>query len=137
MGSFNGWCRFWKGNGFTGRSGGCDSLVNSAGVDTWGMAYTNNNATGIIIGTATCSNQSTALYATGNPGTTNGEYCWCRVISYTRGDISEQYTDLPWVYAYDFSSDQSNCYSANGCLNKCSAILSDGNTTFQNALFGR
>ena len=137
VGSFNGWCRFWKGNGFTGRSGGCDSLVNSAGVDTWGMAYTNNNATGIIIGTATCSNQSTALYATGNPGTTNGEYCWCRVISYTRGDISEQYTDLPWVYAYDFSSDQSNCYSANGCLNKCSAILSDGNTTFQNALFGR
>ena len=120
--------------GYTGDA--CSSLCYSAPNNTWGLRYHNNDATGIIIGTATCSNQSTTLYTTGDPGATSGQYCWCRVTSYTRGDISEQYNDLPWVYAYDFSS--SNCNSSGGCLEKCGSILYNGNnSTFQNALFGQ
>lgn len=119
--------------GYTGDA--CSSLCYSAPDNTWGLRYHNNDATGIIIGTATCSNQSTTLYTTGDPGATSGQYCWCRVTSYTRGDISEQYNDLPWVYVYDFSS--GDCNSSGGCLEKCGSILYNGNTTFQNALFGQ
>lgn len=121
--------------GYTGPE--CHSVCYSAPDNMWGLRYHNNDATGIIIGTATCSNQSTTLYTTGDPGATSGQYCWCRVTSYTRGDISEQYNNLPWVYAYDFSSGDCNS-SPDGCLEKCGSILHHGNnSTFQNALFGQ
>lgn len=121
--------------GYTGPE--CSSVCYSAPDNTWGLRYHNNDATGIIIGTATCSNQSTTLYTTGDPGATSGQYCWCRVTSYTRGDISEQYNDLPWVYVYDFSSGDCNS-PPDGCLEKCGSILHHGNnSTFQNALFGQ
>lgn len=134
-------CYFYRApngdSGFNANNGTCVSYAHSVSSNnTWGVVYHNTNATRIvIIGTATCSNQSTTLYATGNPGATDGQYCWCRITSYTRGDISEQYNDLPWVYAADLSAN--GCRSTS-CLSRCgSTLYNSNNSTFQNALFGQ
>ena len=134
-------CYFYRApngdSGFNANNGTCMLYAHSVSSNnTWGVVYHNTNATRIvIIGTATCSNQSTTLYATGDPGATDGQYCWCRITSYTRGDISEQYNDLPWVYAADLSA---NGCSSTSCLSRCgSTLYNSNNSTFQNALFGQ
>ena len=145
-GNFNDWCTYKRtssgGYGYTGVR--CYQLATSTDtpVNTWGVVNDNNGATEKITGIAKCSDQSTTLYNTGNPGTDNGQYCWCQITSYTNPQgIEEQYTDLPWVYAYDFNQDTENvCVdgpNSRGCLDKCALTLKSNNTTFRTALFGQ
>ena len=140
--NFSGWCNYGRfASGSSGFSSGCGSLNSVATDNTWGLYATSNAASEHIIGTAICSDQSTTLYATGNPGTSNGQYCWCQILSYTNSDgVTEQYNDLPWVYVYDYSTSSNGCGqmpAAYNCLRQCAVTLVNGNTTFRTALFGQ
>lgn len=140
--SVSSWCYYFRvsatvGGYYAGYNGLCGQLRNLPNNDnTWGLAINNNGVAEKIIGIAKCRDQSTTLYNTGDPGTDNGQYCWCQIISYTSPQgITENYTDLPWVYAYDYSTD-TGCNAAGHCLEKCATTLRTNNTTFRTALFG-
>ena len=141
--SVSSWCYYFRvsatvGGYHAGYNGLCGQLRNSPNNDnTWGLAINNNGVAEKIIGIAKCSDQSTTLYNTGDPGTDNGQYCWCQIISYTSPQgITENYTDLPWVYAYDYTTD-TECNANGHCLYECAMTLKSNNTTFRTALFGQ
>ena len=141
--SVSSWCYYFRvsatvGGYHAGYNGLCGQLRNSPNNDnTWGLAINNNGVAEKIIGIAKCSDQSTTLYNTGDPGTDNGQYCWCQIISYTSPQgITENYTDLPWVYAYDYLTD-TECNANGHCLYECAMTLKSNNTTFRTALFGQ
>ena len=75
----------------------------------------------------------------GNPVTTPGGYCWCRVASYTPNSSSApaatQSGDLPWVLADGAQFDPNKCDwdDDSGCLKTCKAKF--GEIDFRRSLY--
>ena len=79
-------------------SGGSDSTYGGATASTyglssagdWGVTFSN----GYITGMSVCSTLSSG----NNPGSTSGQYCWCKATGYTvTGQSSQSVSNTEWV----------------------------------------
>ncbi len=89
---------------------------------------------GIVRGEGGCSSEQGTQYEPGEPNIdNNGQYCWCRLNSYTTADLSvtEQYNDLPWVYL-----EEPSYTCKNGCAGRCANAVHNS-SMFRSALYGQ
>ena len=91
----------------------CQSDLETNG---WKVVFGNGNA---IYGTAKCSTTQGATNHIGNPGNTQGVYCWCEATGYKpNGQALVSVTDSVWVsHNGSGSGSLSNCttYCASAC----------------------
>lgn len=99
---------------------------NTPGTWTRGFDY------GIVRGTSVCTGNSGTLNQSGNPGSSSGYNCWCRVTSLavSLSSTPETYDNLPWVYL----GYKSNC--AVDCSRLCTTNISE-DLEFRSTLYNR
>ena len=74
---------------------------------------------GTVYGTSMCSNTSAPDGSIGNPATTNGNYCWCRLTGFipSDNDILYEPTVSAWVYSGFKGQKYTSC--AEPCAQNC------------------
>ena len=103
-------------------SGGSDSTYGGATASTYGLSHAGDwgvtFSNGYITGTSVCSTLSSG----NNPGSTSGQYCWCKATGYTvTGQSSQSVSNTEW--AYNFNQSVGGCIG-DGCSGSMEAWCS-------------